>query len=122
MEQLDDYVAKKRKIAAHYCEALQHVTGIAPMKNAPWAESTFWMYTILVDEKECPKAPVMNSRRAASKPVPFGSPCTGARCIANARSFTVNPRIGSMPGALSLPCSVGLSELDQDRVIAALLK
>ena len=52
MELLDDYVSAKRKIATRYCNALQNVTGIAPMKSAPWSESTFWMYTILIDESE----------------------------------------------------------------------
>ena len=49
MEQLAAYVAAKRKIAAHYVDKLQGLAGITTMKNAPWAESTFWMYTIRVD-------------------------------------------------------------------------
>ena len=50
MEQLPAYVAAKRNTAARYTEKLRNVPGVQPMRNASWAESTFWMYTILVEE------------------------------------------------------------------------
>ncbi len=49
MEQLSTYVAKKRSIAEQYSKALAGVPGIELMKSASWAESTYWMYTVLVD-------------------------------------------------------------------------
>jgi perosamine synthetase len=52
IEQLAAYVAAKRQISARYTETLQNVLGIIPMRNAPWAASTFWMYTILVEEEK----------------------------------------------------------------------
>jgi perosamine synthetase len=125
MEQLDDYVSKKRKIAAHYCEALQHVTGIAPMKNAPWAESTFWMYTILIDEKEFPKDSrqmmhALGAQKIQCRPLWQPIHRSPAHASGDVVDLPVADRL--VRQALSLPCSVGLSELDQDRVIAALLK
>ena len=50
MEQLDAYVAIKRKIAARYAEKLQNVPGVVTMRSAPWAANTFWMYTVLIED------------------------------------------------------------------------
>ena len=49
MELLDEYVEAKRRIAARYTEAFAGVAGLTPMSEAPWARSTFWMFTTLVD-------------------------------------------------------------------------
>jgi perosamine synthetase len=125
MEQLDNYVGKKRKIASRYCEALRHLTGVIPMKNAPWAESTFWMYTILIDEGEFRA----NSRQLMSALGSLKIQCRPLwqpihKSPAHASSYVVELPVAETLArqALSLPCSVGLSESDQDTVIAALLE
>ena len=53
LEQLDEFVAAKRRIADTYERAFRDVPGITCMSQAPWAESTYWLYTILVDEAVC---------------------------------------------------------------------
>lgn len=125
MEQLDDYVSKKRKIAARYNDALRNVTGVASMKSAPWADSTFWMYTILIDEGEfwADSRQVMEALgslkiqcRPLWQPI-HRSPAHGSNEVV---SLPVSERLFRQ--ALSLPCSVGLSEAEQNRVIAALVK
>ncbi len=52
MEQLGVYVSAKRKIASQYADDLRDLPGIVPMTSAPWAASTFWMYTVLVDDEK----------------------------------------------------------------------
>lgn len=52
IEQLEDYVAAKRRIASHYAEGLDGIKGITAMREAGWARSAFWMYTVTVDEVE----------------------------------------------------------------------
>ena len=52
MEQLPRYVARKREIAKRYRHGLAGVRGIELMKQASWAESTFWLYTVLVNPQE----------------------------------------------------------------------
>ena len=52
MEQLDEYIESKRRIAATYGEALGGIPGLSPMSEASWAFSTFWMYTVLVDRAQ----------------------------------------------------------------------
>jgi perosamine synthetase len=125
MEQLGDYVSAKRRIAAHYCNALQHVSGIAPMKSAPWAESTFWMYTILIDEGEFRADSRQMMRELGKIDIqcrPLWQPIHRSPAHASSTSADLPVAERLVRQALSLPCSVGLSESDQDRVIAALLK
>ena len=112
MERLDDYVARKRRIAERYREA-----GFV-MPEASWAFSTYWQYTILVDK---PRTPIMHElERQGIQTRPLWVP------LSDLTPFQDCPR-GSMEvardlhqRAISIPCSVGLTEADQDRVIAAL--
>ena len=82
MEQLDAYVAAKREIADRYSLAFRDISGIVPMRQASWAKSTFWMFTVLIKEEKFG----INSRHllqalAAQKIQcrPFGSPSTNRR-------------------------------------------
>jgi perosamine synthetase len=50
VEQLDDFVAARRRNAALYSERLAGIPGITTPPQAGWAKNVFWMYGILVDE------------------------------------------------------------------------
>ena len=52
MEQLDTFVEAKRQIAERYQESLATLPGIQLPEEAEWASSTFWMYTVLIDDKK----------------------------------------------------------------------
>ncbi|HEU4322734.1 MAG TPA: LegC family aminotransferase [Roseiflexaceae bacterium] len=124
LEQLEAHIAAKRRIAQRYSEALGQRPGITPMAEAPWAFSTCWMYTVLIDQARYG----IDSRallraleqggivaRPLWRPVYTNQPytsCQTYRC-------EVAPQLVSQ--ALSLPCSVGLTEAEQERVIAAVL-
>ena len=49
LEKLDEYIGIKRRIAETYVEALSEIPGITPMREAEWAFSVFWMFTVLID-------------------------------------------------------------------------
>jgi perosamine synthetase len=51
MERLEAHIAAKRCIATTYTAALRQVPGLTPLPEAPWAFSTFWLYTVLVDQE-----------------------------------------------------------------------
>jgi perosamine synthetase len=122
MEQLDTFVAIKRRIAATYEATLTNLPGITPMPEAPWARATFWLYSVLIDpDRFGPDArTVLRALRAQGiesrplwqplhlSPVHRGSFATD--CTTAERLHTT---------ALSLPCSVGLDETTQARVIDA---
>ncbi len=124
LERLDEYVAAKRRIASGYEAALGRIPGITCMRQAPWAESVYWMYTILIDEQSFgmdsrallgwlgerkiqarPLWQPIHRSAAHTGPLP-GLPCPVAE--------TLNR------DALSIPCSVGLTAAEQARVIAAI--
>ena len=49
VEQMDDFIAARRRNAARYSERLADVPGITTPPEASWAKSVYWMYGILVD-------------------------------------------------------------------------
>ncbi len=124
MEQLDAYVLAKRKIAARYTERLQNVPGIVPMRSAPWAGCTFWMYTVLVEEDTFGMDSRQLMRTLNSQKIecrPLWQPIHQSPAHA-ARETLVMPVAEQLAQqGLSLPCSVGLTEPEQDRIIAALV-
>jgi len=125
MEQLASYVEKKRSIAARYQQALASVPGLAPMKEASWAESTYWMYTVLVDpiafgisSRQLLKT--LESQKIQTRPLWQPIHLSPAHAVKGAASLPVAEHLADH--ALSLPCSVNLSDHDQDRVIAAIVE
>jgi dTDP-4-amino-4,6-dideoxygalactose transaminase len=123
MENLDEYVAAKRRISAAYCARFESVTGLQPMAEAPWAESTFWMFTMCVDEAKSnlsSRALLARLQERKIQTRPLWQPIH--RSPAHARSQVVGGEIAGRlhATALSLPCSVGLQPSEQERVIAAI--
>ena len=123
MEMLEEYIQAKRHIAQTYNRAITEIDGLRPMPAADWAYSTYWMYTVLVDEAKygC------NSRDLLKH---LGNLDIQARplwCPAhmNVMYHNCQKLSGDVAGRLhrqsiSLPCSVGLKSKDQQRVISAI--
>jgi len=123
LEQIDDYINLKRRIAGRYTEAFSNVPGIYPMGERNDMFCTYWMYTVLVDESETGIASrdlmkVLGENDIQARPLwqplhlsrAHGQPKTG--CAVAEMIYEK---------ALSLPCSVGLTEKDQQRVIETVL-
>jgi len=122
MELIDDYIDTKRRIAATYSEGLEYLPGLEPMVQAPWAESVFWLFSVLVDEAKYG----MSSRELLSKlgeagiqSRPLCQPLhlSPAYIDLNPAGCPVSERL--FQEGLSLPCSVGLGD-SQKSVIGAL--
>lgn len=123
LESIDHYIAAKKRIARTYDEAFQHVPGLIPMREAPWASSTWWLYTIVVDEERCGISRTELARVLAEQniqtrplwtPLHLNPPFRGLA----ADSCPVSEQIQRT--ALSLPSSVSLTEDDQERVIRSI--
>lgn len=125
IEQIREFVAKKRAIADRYMKALGDIPGISFQAEAPWARSAWWMFTIRIapaqfgrDSRATLKA--LGEKGVETRPLwqpmhisPAHKDCPRRRCpIASALHRT----------SLSLPCSVGLDEKSQDYVIGLLRK
>jgi perosamine synthetase len=120
LEQLSAYLAAKRTIASRYAEALADVPGITPMPEARWATSAFWMYTVRVDPKAYGRDSrallrALDQQRIQTRPL--WQPIHLSK--AHPSSYEIDCSTAEMlyEEALSLPCSVGLTELEQARVI-----
>jgi perosamine synthetase len=119
MEQLDEHIAAKRRIARRYREALEHVPGITPMPEAGWATSIFWMYTILVNETAYgmdSRALLRRLEDAGIQSRPLWQPIHLSPAHAG-HTYTCPVAEDLYRRALSLPCSVGLTEAQQAKVI-----
>jgi perosamine synthetase len=124
MEQLSDFVAAKRRIAHRYEKAFAGLPGVCLSKEAEWAFSTFWMYTVLIDEAKAgidsrKLLKLLAERWIQTRPLwqPMHlSPAHAAVDSANCPVAEALYRDG-----LSLPCSTGLTEADQNIVIEAIV-
>jgi dTDP-4-amino-4,6-dideoxygalactose transaminase len=120
MEQLDDYILTKRQIASAYAKSLAPIPGITLMKEAPWAFSTFWMTTILIDEG----AYGMNSRvllkyltENGVQTRPLWQPMHQSKAHQGAQALGIEAANEIHRAALSLPSSVGLTQAEWSNVI-----
>ena len=121
---LPEFVATKRRIAATYAEAFAGVAGVGPMPEAPWASATFWLYTILVDPDVAGLTARDLMRRLAEHEIetrPLWQPMHLSK--AHATSYAAPCPNGERVAALglSLPSSTGLTDDDQEHVIARVL-
>ncbi len=124
MERLGAHVAAKRRIAAAYDDALQAVPGITPMREALWAQSAWWMYTVLVDERAYgidARELMRRLERDRIQTRPLWQPLhrSAPHVTAYATDCSVAERLNRL--ALSLPCSVGLTPADQERVVDGII-
>ena len=122
LEQLPAFVAAKRHIAAQYAQALGGLPGIRPMREAPWATASYWMYTILVDPEHSGTDSRSLLKALAARDIqtrPLWQPLhlSPAHRESFARPCPTAGWLNQV--ALSLPCSTGLTEEQQRRVIAA---
>jgi perosamine synthetase len=123
LEKLDEYVAIKRANAARYTEMLADVPGIAPMREAPYARSAFWLYTVLVDEAAFGISSRALLRALAARNIqarPLWQPMHRSRAHAGERSFGGEVADRIHRDALSLPSSVGLTSLELETVVSAI--
>lgn len=120
MEKLDEYIAAKRRIGGVYGAALRDVRGIKPLGEASWALSTCWLYTVLVDDEEYgmdSRALLAHLGKEGIQTRPLWQPLhrSPAHTGSAKAECPVAERLNR--DGLSLPCSVGLTEAQQERVL-----
>jgi len=123
LEQLDGFVEGKRATAAHYREALGGVPGVTVVTEAPWARSTYWMTSVLLDERRCPDVRAL-LRQLTSDGIgarPIWRPLHLQPLFAQAQAYRLEAAPRLYDRGLSLPCSVGISPDERRAVVEALL-
>jgi perosamine synthetase len=120
MEHLDTFVEAKRQIARRYQESMASLAGVRLPEEADWAFSSFWMYTVLIDETVSPLDSRQLIQELADHKIqtrPLWQPLHRSPAHSNATS-PPSPNADTLyRQAISLPCSVGLTRCSQDRVI-----
>jgi perosamine synthetase len=123
MEQLPDFLAAKRRIAGCYTEALAEIPGLEPMREAPWASSAWWLYTIGVDAERFGTDARGLMRALAARLIqtrPLWQPLHQSPAHAAAPAMPCPVAEEAYRSSISLPCSVGLAPAAQAGVIAAI--
>ncbi len=124
LEQLPDYIAAKRRIAAEYQRAFSAVPGITCMAEAPWAKSIFWMYTVLVNEQVygmSSRTLLRQLHKSGIQTRPLWQPLHSSPVYSNSPATDCTVSESLYESALSLPCSVGLPPDDQAVVIEQII-
>jgi perosamine synthetase len=123
MEQLPAYIDAKRRTAEIYSKGLEGVAGVTRMHEAPWAYSTSWLYTILIhreafgmDSRAVLRALEMDKIQTR----PLWQPLHLSKAFEDCGAFECPVAEQLNREALSLPCSVGISEEDLQFVLSAL--
>jgi perosamine synthetase len=120
LERLDEYVAAKRRIASIYLQGLKTLPGVTPMPEADWAESVFWMYTMSIDEAKCGVDSRSLLQLLAADGIqtrPLWQPLHRSKPHRQSQAWHCHVADDLNRAALSLPCSVGLTEDQQARVL-----
>jgi perosamine synthetase len=125
LERLPEFAERKRRIFARYREALAALPGIKCPEESSRAQSVWWLSTIRIDAEEfgMDSRSVMRAlqgQQIQTRPLwhPLHSLPPYRGCYAHPHPVNITPTLHAE--ALSLPCSTGLKESDQERVIAAL--
>lgn len=122
LERLGKYIGIKRRIAETYVASLRDVPGVTSMREAAWAFSVFWMFTVLIDEAQFgmdSRALLrhLDANKIQTRPLWQPSHLSPAHRGMRATDCAVAERLNR--DAISLPCSVWLTREEQSRVIAA---
>ena len=123
MDRLDQFVESKRKIAGEYVRNLSEIPGVAFMREASWAFSTYWLSTILIDEQVTrvgSRSMMMHlgSRGIQARPLWQSLHLSPAHQDRGQSPCPVSEQLHQQ--ALCLPSSVGLTGEQQKRVVEAI--
>ncbi len=122
LEQLDEFVERKRVTAASYRDALSDVDGVTVFTEAPWTRSTYWMTSVLLDERRAPdlRALLRELNAEGIQARPLWRPLHRQPVFAGSQAYRIEVADRLYARGLSLPCSVGITSEERARVVAAL--
>jgi perosamine synthetase len=123
LEQLDAFVEDKRRTAAFYRSALTGVDGVRPFVEPPWARSSYWMSSVLLDERRCPdvRALVRALNGDGIQVRPLWRPLHLQPAFRDCQRYRVELADRLYARGLSLPCSVGITDEERAAVVEGLL-
>ncbi len=123
LEQLPAFLASKRATAAFYQEALGGVEGLHVFTEAPWARSSYWMPSVLLDEARSRdvRALLRGLNADGIQARPLWRPLHLQPVFHLAQTYRLELAERLYARGLSLPCSVGISHDERQAVVDGLL-
>jgi dTDP-4-amino-4,6-dideoxygalactose transaminase len=124
LEQLESFVAIKRRHFAAYQQALNRVEGLWLAEPPPYARNNYWMYALQIDAAAYGRTrddviAALDAAGIQTRPVWF--PNHLQQPYRDCQSYRIE-RLPQLFGkTLNLPCSAGLTDAERDRVIEALV-
>jgi perosamine synthetase len=120
-QRLSEFVKRKREISARYRTALADVPGLRPPREAPWAYSTDWLYTMhIVEELGLDGGSLraaLNERGVQTRPIFTPLHLTRAHAGTQAHECPVAEELYRT--GVTLPCSTAMTSAQHAGVIAA---
>jgi dTDP-4-amino-4,6-dideoxygalactose transaminase len=117
MERLDEFVATKRKIQQFYNEALESLPGVGMFPRPEWAEGACWLAGITMPNAESAQALRLRLKENDIDARPFWKPIH-LQPMFESLPTTAQPVSSDIWNRIViLPCSTGLKELEQAKVI-----
>ena len=123
MERLESHIAAKLKVADHYNQRFRELDGIQVPTEMDWAESVFWLYTVLVDQDRYPLSSRQLLQNLDAKGIqtrPLWKPVCHLPPYADCQAYKIEVAPKLYQQGLSLPCSVGITQGDLDQVAEAI--
>lgn len=124
LEQIGHHLERKIQIAERYRAAFADVPNIQLFENASWARSCEWLFTVRLANLPPGLDRTVVQHKLLAQQIgarPLWQPMHRSPAHADAGTFACPIADELYADALSLPCSVGLTPEDQDRVIATFL-
>lgn len=125
LEQLEQFLAAKRRTADFYNTHLSQVPGIILPAEAPWARSSFWLYTVLVEAAQygVDNRELMRRLRTQAVEVrPLWRPAHLQNPYRSSQAYCIEVADRLYRDGLSLPSSVNLDDDSRVCVVRALLE
>lgn len=124
LEQLDGFIEAKRKTARVYTEAVGRLGGTEPLGEAPWAFSTFWMYSVLLDPSQHGdvRRLIAAANEGGIEVRPLWYPLHRQPVFAGCQAYRIEVADRLYARGVSLPCSVGITPEEQERVTGFLAR
>jgi perosamine synthetase len=120
LEKLATFTERKRSIFFRYVEELGDVPGVSFQQEAEWAFSTFWLAATRIDEAQFGMGSRELMHRLLDSGIqvrPFWQALHDSPSMSGTQAYEIDVASQLVAESLMLPCSVGLSEADQGRVI-----
>ena len=122
LERIEERLASKRATAHVYARSLRDLPLTLP-REAPWAGSSWWLYTVLVDHVAFGFERPAVMRALAGDGIetrPLWAPLSTQKPFAGCYAYRIEHAVDLHRRSLSVPCSVGITAEDVATVTHAL--